>query len=236
MKHSGLVFLLIAGIMSMTSCSSGQNYSGTRLKTKEDSVSYYLGITYGTSLKEAEVSTIFNHDAFGKGIQDAIESDTLPVSQMEMNLFLEMFFGEFQESQLAVQYEDYIAENKLFLEENAQRDSVISLPNGLQYTILSESTGITPSGVDTVKVNYTGWLIDGTKFDSSDDRGEPAVFTVNAVISGWSEILQMMPVGSKWKVWIPAEMAYGSSTPQGSAIIPFSTLIFEIELLDINPE
>ena len=129
MKNSGLFFLLFIGILSMASCSSGQNYSGTKLKTREDTVSYYLGITYGTSLKEAEVNTIFNYDAFGKGVQDASESDSLPVSEMEISMFLNTFFEGFQAEQLAVQYEDYIAENKSFLEENAKRDSVISLPN-----------------------------------------------------------------------------------------------------------
>jgi len=235
MKNSGWFFLMIAGILSMTSCSSGQNYSGTRLKTKEDTVSYYLGITYGTSLKDADVHTIFNYDAFGKGIYDATESDTLPVSEMELSLFLSAFFEDFQVAQLAEEYEEYITENKSFLEANAIRDSVVSLPDGLQYAIITEGNGPLPGAGDMVKVNYTGWLIDGTKFDSSIDRGEPAVFGVGDVIQGWSEILQQMPVGSKWKVWIPADLAYGANSPQGSAILPFSTLIFEIDLMEINP-
>ncbi|MBN2481158.1 MAG: FKBP-type peptidyl-prolyl cis-trans isomerase [Bacteroidales bacterium] len=220
----------------MASCSSGQQYSGTKLKTKEDTVSYFLGITYGSSLKQADVDVIFNYDAFGKGIYEATRSDTLPVSEIEINTYLNAFFAEFQEEQLKIQYEDYIAENKAFLEENAKNDSVISLPDGLQYRILEESTGPQPEDTDEVKVNYTGWLIDGTQFDSSYDRGEPAVFPVGAVIPGWTEVIKLMPVGSKWKVWIPEDLAYGSEAPQGSAIIPFSTLVFEIELLEINPE
>ena len=219
----------------IASCSSGQNYSGTRLKTREDTVSYYLGITYGNSMKQANVNSIFNFDAFGKGIHDAVESDTMPVSSTELNAYLNMFFADFQEDQLKDQYKDYIAENESFLKQNAERDSVVSLPNGLQYQILEESDGPTPADTDEVKVDYTGWLIDGTKFDSSVDRGEPAVFSVNQVIPGWSQIVQMMPLGSKWRVWIPADLAYGSQSPQGSPIQPFSTLVFDIKLLEINP-
>ncbi|MBN1158570.1 MAG: FKBP-type peptidyl-prolyl cis-trans isomerase [Bacteroidales bacterium] len=235
MKNLRLIIFFIAGMFTIASCSSGQQYAGTKLKTKEDTVSYFLGITYGSSLKQAEVDKIFNYDAFAKGIVDASKSDTMPVSEIEINAYLSMFFEEFQEDQLKIQYEDYIAENKAFLDANAKEDSVVSLPSGLQYKILEVSAGPQPVDTDEVKVNYTGWLIDGTKFDSSYDRGEPAVFPVNAVIPGWSEAIKLMPLGSKWKVWIPEDMAYGSMAPEGSQIIPFSTLVFEIELLEINP-
>lgn len=243
MKDSRLIILLFTGIFVMASCSSGQRYSMKKLKTREDTANYYLGIAYGSSMKQENVDHIFNADAFGKGVYDAIESDTMPVSLMELQLFLNTFITEVQqeqqalrEEQLTLEYEDYIAENKAFLEENAKKDSVVSLPNGLQYVILEEGSGPQPTNTDEVQVHYTGWLIDGTKFDSSYDRGEPTVFSVNGVIRGWSEIIKMMPVGSKWRVWIPADLAYGSSSPQGSNIVPFSTLVFEIDLMEINPE
>jgi len=119
-----------------------------------------------------------------------------------------------------------------FLAENAQKPGVIVLPDGLQYKVLREGEGPKPSLTDTVKVNYHGTLIDGTVFDSSYERGEPAVFPVNGVIKGWQEALQMMPVGSKWKLFIPADLAYGD---QGAPpyIAGGSTLIFEVELLEI---
>ncbi len=243
MKDSRLVILLVTGIFVMASCSNGYKYSMKKLKTREDTASYYLGIAYGTSMKQENVDHIFQADAFGKGANDAIESDTMPVSLMEIQLFLNTYFSEIQQEQqvlreeeLALEYEDYIAENKAYLEENAKKDSVVTLPNGLQYIILEEGSGPRPAGTDEIKFHYTGWLIDGTVFDSSYDRGEPAVFPVNGLIPGWSEIIKMMPVGSKWKVWVPADLAYGSSSPQGSNIIPFSTLIFEIDLIEIIPE
>lgn len=234
--RSPLLFSSITAIMiTFASCGSGQKYSGTRLTSREDTVSYYLGMTYGTSMKTANVDDIFKHKAFIKGVQEAINSDSLKVSDYEIQEYLNSFFTDYQEIQLKEEYKDYIAENKTFLEENGKKDSIVSLPNGLQYKILKESTGAVPSGTDKVKVHYTGQLIDGTKFDSSIDRGEPAIFRVNEVIQGWSEIVMLMPVGSKWRVWIPSDLAYGSQSPQGSAILPFSTLVFDIELLEINP-
>lgn len=230
-----IVLSIIATLITLSSCGSGQNYSGTRLSSREDTVSYYLGMTYGTSMKTASVDDIFNYKAFAKGVQEAIESDSLSVSDYEIQMYLSNFFADFQEVQLEEDYKDYIAENSTFLEENSKKDSVITLPSGLQYQIISEGTGQLPSDTDRVKVHYTGQLIDGTLFDSSVDRGEPAVFGVNEVIPGWSEAVKLMPLGSKWRVWIPAELAYGSQAPQGSAILPFSTLVFDIELIEINP-
>ncbi|NJK86535.1 MAG: FKBP-type peptidyl-prolyl cis-trans isomerase [Bacteroidales bacterium] len=112
----------------------------------------------------------------------------------------------------------------------------MTLSSGLQYTILQEGNGPRPNASDMVKVHYTGTLIDGTKFDSSIDRGEPATFRVGGVIKGWTEALQLMPVGSKWKLFIPENLAYGANPQPNSPIPPFATLIFEVELLEINPQ
>ena len=129
------------------------------------------------------------------------------------------------------QKKDYIEQNAKFLEENSKKDGVITLSSGIQYKILKEGNGPRPTLKDRVKVNYIGTLMDGTKFDSSYDRGEPAVFNLTGMIKGFAEALVLMPVGSKWKIFIPENLGYGAfSKPP---IEPFSTLIFEVDLLDI---
>jgi FKBP-type peptidyl-prolyl cis-trans isomerase len=224
-----ITFLFIA------SCNSEKNYAQVKLNSKEDSVSYYLGVSYGSGLKQSKIDSIFNSQAFLKGMNEAINSDTLPVSQFMIQTYLNSFFMEFQASQLKNEYKDYIAENKEFLVANAKKDSVVSLPNGLQYVILRDGNGNKPTINDRIRVHYSGTLIDGTVFDSSYRRNEPAEFNVGEVIPGWTEIIQLMPVGSKWRVYIPEDLAYGSNSPQGSAIKPYSTLIFVVELLEILP-
>jgi len=124
------------------------------------------------------------------------------------------------------------SEGIAFLEENSKRTEVVTLASGLQYEILTEGAGATPTASDNVKVHYHGTLIDGKVFDSSVNRGEPATFGVTQVISGWVEALQLMPVGSKWKLYIPSELAYGAQGA-GQAIAPHTALVFEVELLDI---
>ena len=119
------------------------------------------------------------------------------------------------------------------MKENSKRDSVITLPSGLQYVVIREGQGVKPTRNDVVKVHYSGKLVDGTIFDSSYQRNEPAEFPVGQVIPGWVEALQLMTVGSKWRVFIPENLAYGSQPPRGSVIKPYATLIFDVELLDI---
>jgi FKBP-type peptidyl-prolyl cis-trans isomerase len=129
-------------------------------------------------------------------------------------------------------YKDYIAENEAFLAKNKEKVGVITTPSGLQYEVITMGTGNKPTKDNTVKVHYVGTLIDGTEFDSSIKRNEPAQFPVSGVIPGWTEALQLMPVGSKFKLYIPESLAYGSSQA-GDVIKPFSTLVFEVELLEI---
>lgn len=137
-----------------------------------------------------------------------------------------------KEKELKAQSESYIQEGERFMQENKTKEGVVTLANGLQYKIVTEGNGAKPSIEDRVKVHYRGSLINGTVFDSSIERGEPAVLGLKQVIKGWTEILQLMPVGSKWMVYIPYDMAYGSR--QTGSIPAYSTLIFEIELLDIE--
>jgi len=135
-------------------------------------------------IKTAEIDSMFNYEAFVKGITEALSKDTLPVSQMMIQSYLNSFFMEFQQNKVKEQYKDYIAENKTFLEANSTKDSVVSLPSGIQYIILKEGAGSKPAITDRIKVHYTGTLIDGTVFDSSFQRNEPAEFNVGEVIPG----------------------------------------------------
>ena len=136
------------------------------------------------------------------------------------------------EEQNKVLYKDLIAQGDSFLQKNKEKKGVVVTASGLQYEVIKMGAGTKPSETNTVKVNYTGTLINGTKFDSSYDRKEPAQFQVNAVIKGWTEALQLMPVGSKFRLYIPESLAYGG-TGAGEVIKPFSTLIFDVELLEI---
>ena len=140
------------------------------------------------------------------------------------------FFGFTDRNQLA---EENLSQGEAFLVENGKREGVISLPSGLQYEVIRDGSGDTPGATDTVVTHYRGSLIDGKEFDSSHHRGEPASFPVNRVISGWTEALQLMTVGSKWKLFIPSNLAYGEGGA-GKVIGPNATLIFEIELLGIQ--
>jgi len=236
MKSIRILFVFsLIGIFIVSACSQEKKYTSVKLKTQEDTVSYYLGLNYGSGLKQANLDSLFNTEAFMRGVYVGTKEDSLPVSAFEMQSYLNNFFSAFQQKELKNQYKEYIAENETFLETNSKKDSVVSLPSGLQYSILREGTGNKPGINDRIKVHYTGTLIDGTIFDSSYQRNEPAEFGVGEVIPGWTEAIQLMPVGSKWKVFIPENLAYGAQSPQGSAIKPYSTLIFEVELLEILP-
>ena len=192
-----------------------------------DSLSYSLGILIGenlksqgfTDLKYSEISTAIE-DAFnGNGKIDGEKANAI-VSGIAAKRAEKMHAGN-KEAGAA------------FLAENAKRDGVISLPSGVQYEILVEGSGEKPTPSSKVTTHYHGMLIDGTVFDSSVERGEPATFPVNGVIQGWQEILPMMPTGSKWKVFIPYDKAYGERAA-GPKIGPYSTLVFEIELISIG--
>ena len=171
-------------------------------------------------------------DLFYRGFTDALTNDTTHFTEEKA----ESYFTEKQRADKAARDEKLYGANRdagrKFLEENAKKDSVITLPSGLQYKVLVKGNGEVPMANDKVKVNYEGRLIDGTVFDSSYKRGEPTEFTPNQVIMGWKEALTMMPVGSKWQLYIPYELAYGERGAGGD-IKPYSMLIFDVELVDI---
>ncbi len=199
------------------------------IQTDLDKASYSLGMNIGTSLKGEGVSEI-NAEMFAKGLEDIMKGNKLELSMQEAYETIQNFLAQAQ----AKKFEKNIAEGKKFLEENAKRAGVVTLPSGLQYEIMKEGNGPKPKATDTVTTHYHGTLIDGTVFDSSVERNQPASFPVNGVIQGWVEALQLMPVGSKWKLFIPSELAYGANPHPGGPIEPHMALIFEVELLAIK--
>ncbi|MFM2291147.1 MAG: hypothetical protein RIS29_960 [Bacteroidota bacterium] len=192
-----------------------------------EKVSYALGLSLGNNLLGSGV-TALDYAKLAKGIQDVMEQKDPEISYQEAQTIINEFFQALQAkvSEAAKQA------GTAFLAENAKREGVVTLESGLQYEVVTEGNGATPSAADQVKVHYHGSLIDGTVFDSSVQRGEPATFGVTQVISGWVEALQLMPVGSKWRLFIPSDLAYGAQGA-GQHIAPYSTLVFEVELLEI---
>jgi FKBP-type peptidyl-prolyl cis-trans isomerase FklB len=192
-----------------------------------EKVSYALGLSLGNNLLGSGVETL-DYDQIARGIKDVMEKNKPDMSYEEAQTVINDFFQTIQ-TKMSEKGEK---EGKAFLETNAKREEVIILPSGLQYEVITVGTGAKPKASDSVKVHYHGTTIDGKVFDSSVKRGEPATFGVTQVISGWVEALQLMPVGSKWKLFIPSDLAYGAQGA-GQAIAPYSTLIFEVELIDI---
>lgn len=192
-----------------------------------EKVSYALGLSLGNNLLSSGIKSL-NIEKLAKGIQDVMEQKSPEITYEEAQNVINEFFMQLQEKSS----EKTISEGRAFLEANGKRTEVSTLKSGLQYEILKEGNGLQPKASDKVKVHYHGTLIDGTVFDSSVRRGEPATFGVTQVIAGWVEALQLMPVGSKWKLYIPSNLAYGAQGA-GQHIGPHTTLIFEVELIDI---
>ena len=193
-----------------------------------DKISYAIGMSMASNLMNSGLRNI-EVESFVKAFTEVINNESTSMSPEEANQTLQEYFSKQQEEMLNKNLEIGIA----FLEENSKKENVVSLPSGLQYEILTEGNGPKPKATESVKCHYHGTLLDGTVFDSSVQRGEPAVFGVNQVIKGWVEALQLMSVGSKWKLFIPSNLAYGSQGA-GNSIEPNSTLIFEVELLGIE--
>ena len=193
-----------------------------------DKVSYALGLSLGNNLVNSGITSL-NISKLSQGIKDVLEQNQPEISFQEAQDVINEYFQNLQ-SKMS---EKTIEEGKTFLENNGKRPEVVTLESGLQYEIIKEGNGPVPNANNTVKVHYHGTLIDGTVFDSSVRRGEPAAFGVTQVISGWVEALQLMPVGSKWKLFIPSDLAYGAQGA-GQHIGPHTTLVFEVELLGIE--
>ncbi|MBO4370095.1 MAG: FKBP-type peptidyl-prolyl cis-trans isomerase [Paludibacteraceae bacterium] len=192
-----------------------------------EKVGYALGMSIGNNLLSSGIAGV-NLEQFTKGVQDVLEHKTTDMTPQEAKTVLDDFFQALANKINA----QNIEVGRAFLEKNKKEEGVVVLPSGLQYKVLTAGKGRKPSATDRVRCHYTGSLIDGTVFDSSVERGEPAVFGVNQVIAGWIEALQLMEEGAKWRLFIPSELAYGERGA-GAAIPPHATLIFDVELLKV---
>ncbi len=193
-----------------------------------DSVSYSFGGLIAQNLKSQGLDSL-DQAQLAQGIQDVLKGAKLRYDVQQCNNIVQQHMTALESKK----YAGNVEEGKKFLAENSKRSGVVTLPSGLQYEVLTAGSGPKPTASDRVTVHYTGTLVDGTVFDSSVDRGEPATFGVTQVIQGWVEGLQLMPLGSKWKFFIPYELGYGERGA-GGVIGPYATLIFEVELLKIN--
>jgi FKBP-type peptidyl-prolyl cis-trans isomerase FklB len=192
-----------------------------------DKISYALGLSIGNNFLSSGIKKLEITD-FTKAVEDVLNGTAASMSYDEAKIIINEYFTKLQEEKLTIN----LKAGQEFLAINKNKPGVTTLPSGLQYEVLKKGEGKVPAASDQVKVHYTGTLIDGTVFDSSVQRGTPATFGVTQVIKGWVEALQMMPEGSKWKLYIPSDLAYGQSGA-GQHIEPNSTLIFDVELLEI---
>ena len=204
------------------------------LTTQKDKFSYALGMNLGTNLHKQSVPV--DPNILLRGLKDALAGNKTALTEDEARATLMDVQTEMrkkQEEQMKMAGDASKKEGEAFLAVNKSKEGVVTLPSGLQYKILTQGTGPKPTTSDSVVCNYRGTLINGTEFDSSYKRGEPATFPVSGVIKGWTEALQLMPVGSKWQLFVPSDLAYGERSP-APEIGPNSTLIFEVELLSIQ--
>jgi len=192
-----------------------------------DKFSYSIGLGIGQNLSGMGARHL-NVEDFAQAVKDVLEGNSTAISHTEARQIVNEYFEKLEVRMNA----ENIEKGKKFLEENKEKENVVTLPSGLQYEVIKEGNGKKPKATDRVKCHYEGTLIDGTLFDSSVKRGEPAVFGVNQVIAGWVEALQLMSEGAKWRLFIPSDLAYGANGA-GEMIPPHSTLIFEVELIEV---
>ena len=233
-RSSGLIAALLGASTVLAACSNGggaASYETAALETNDQKASYGIGMNVGAQIAAARER--IDRQAFMRGVEDGLQGNDPQIAEAEMQTILQTFGTEIEAAaaeERTREGEQNLAEGEAFLTQNALEDGVTTTESGLQYEVLREGDGPLPGAESTVRLHYRGTLIDGTEFDSSYG-GEPAVFNVGGVIDGFSEAIQMMPVGSHWRVAIPADLGYG---PSGSGPIgPNQTLIFELELLEI---
>jgi FKBP-type peptidyl-prolyl cis-trans isomerase FklB len=229
MKHITLLAIFVA---LLAGCSK---QGGTvDLKTKTDSISYAIGMNIGKDIKDQSIET--NVDAIAAGIRDVVTNGTKRLTEEQVQVCMTALQADMmakQQAKAANLGKSNKEEGEKFLTENKTKEGVKTTASGLQYKVIKEGKGAMPKATDVVVTHYRGTLINGKEFDSSHKRGQPAEFPVNGVIPGWTEALQLMKVGSKWQLFIPPALAYGERGA-GADIGPNSTLIFEIELLNIK--
>ena len=207
----------------------------SELKTDKDRTSYAIGMEMGKGVKQQGFDV--DPDVLIRGFKDAIGDKPSLISDDELRDIMTKLQTEVRQKQMAAQQaaaSENKAKGEAFLAENAKKDGVVSLPDGLQYKVLTTGTGKKPAESDTVLCNYKGTFIDGTEFDGSEKAGKPVSFPVKGVIPGFKEVLQLMPVGSKWQVYIPSSLGYGERGTPNGVIGPNSALVFDIELVSIQ--
>lgn len=222
-------------VILVASIGVAQDKAQPQLKDQKEKASYSIGHELGTSLKKGNMEV--NTDILMKGLKDGLSGAKSVLTDEQIKETMNTFQKEMMEKQQAVQKElgeKNKAEGTKFLAENKKKEGVVTTTSGLQYKVLKEGSGESPKETDTVVTNYKGTLLDGTEFDSSYKRNEPATFPVNRVIKGWTEALMLMKPGAKYQLWIPSELGYGERGV-GKDIGPNSTLVFEVELLSIKP-
>jgi FKBP-type peptidyl-prolyl cis-trans isomerase FklB len=229
MKHIIVIIFSIGFLFSFS-------FAGEKLELKDqkDKESYSLGYQFGQSLKAQEVD--INLDVYASGIRDGLGGKASQMTAEEIRATITSLQQRLMASQQKVLKEQAaknLSVSKAFLAENGKKEGIKTLPSGLEYKVLTEGSGKMPKAEDTVTVHYKGTLIDGTEFDSSYKRGQPATFKVKGVIKGWTEALQLMKEGSKWQLFIPPELGYGERAA-GPQIPPNSALIFEVELISVK--
>ena len=228
MKLKNLFILVFISVFALSSCNNLIKTNGN-LKTELDTVSYALGVSISQSLQSQNLNE-FNYPQFMKGIQEGMDKEEFQLTEEEANKLIQEYFKKLREASIT----ENLEEGRAFLEENKAKEGITTTQSGLQYEVITEGEGKSPIATDTVKVHYTGTLIDGTVFDSSVERGEPAEFVLNRVIPGWTEGVQLMKEGAKYKFYIPTELAYGVRVRPGGKIQPNMALIFEVELLQVK--
>lgn len=227
-----LVLSMVLGVVLLVGQANAEENKA--LQTTKEKRGYSIGVDIGSKLKAQSIE--IDSDSLAQGIKDAISGGKLLLTEQEMKETLAALQKELMEKQAErtkVIAEKNKKEGEAFLAANKTKEGVKTLPSGLQYKVIKEGTGKTPKAEDTVVTNYRGTLIDGTEFDSSYKRGQPATFPVKGVIPGWTEALQLMKEGSKWELFIPSNLAYGERGA-GNTIGPNATLIFEIELISVK--
>jgi len=237
MKLKLFSIALILGLFSMVSCSQDH----VSLKNGADSVSYAMGVSVGKNylegMKREKVDSLLNKDLIVQGMKDVFKKRKTAIKDSLAEMVVQKYFQELQAKKKEADAKKFEAKNKVpgekFLAENKTKAGVITTASGLQYTILKQGNGPKATKDNVVKVDYVGTTLDGKEFDSSIKRKQPAEFPVTGVIPGWTEALQLMNVGSKFKLFIPYTLGYGANGA-GGAIEPYSVLVFEVELLEIK--
>jgi FKBP-type peptidyl-prolyl cis-trans isomerase len=233
MQIKNLLLVMVAGVFVLTSCNPSNSQQVT-LKTQADSAAYAIGVDLGNNIKKnlpgAPGGKELDQQIILKAFATIMKGDSGLITSSSAGALTQAYFVKAQSMEGVKNKEA----GQKFLAENGKRSGVITTASGLQYEILKEGKGPKPVAENTVKVHYHGTTIDGVVFDSSVDRGEPVTFGLGQVIKGWTEALQLMPVGSKWKIFIPSELGYGEQAA-GPKIKPNSVLIFDVELLGIEP-